>query len=60
LLYFRICARRANFSYLETLGFGYSSRQDAKKREVWKSFLLCGFASLREMFRFFLVAALPR
>src|ERR1700746_1155662 len=57
LLYFRICARRANFSHLETLGFGYSSRQDAK---IGNLFLLCAFASLREMFRFVLVAASPR
>src|ERR1700757_4425004 len=60
LLYFRICARRANFSHLETLGFGYSSRQDAKNAKFGNLFLLCAFASLREMFRFFLVAASPR
>jgi len=57
LLYFRICARRANFSHLETLGFGYSSRQDAKNAKFGNLFY---FASLREMFRFFLVAASPR
>src|SRR4029077_16753501 len=60
LLYFRICARRANFSHLETLGFGYSSRQAAKNAKFGNLFLLCAFASLREMFRFFLIAALPR
>jgi hypothetical protein len=60
LLYFRICARRVNFSHLETLGFGYSSRQDAKNAKFGNLFLLCAFASLREMFRFFLVAASPR
>src|SRR4029077_6445754 len=56
----RICARRANFSHLETLGFGYPSRQDAKNAKFGNLFLLCAFASLREMFRFFLVAASPR
>src|ERR1700757_4624072 len=50
LLYFRICARRANFSHLETLGFGYSSRQDAKNAKFGNLFFLCVFASLREMF----------
>jgi len=60
LLYFRICARRGNFSHLETLGFGYSSGQDAKNAKFGNLFLLCAFTSLREMFRFFLVAASPR
>jgi hypothetical protein len=60
LLYFRICARRVNLSHIETLGFGYSSRQDAKNAKFGNLFLLCAFASLREMFRFFLVAASPR
>ena len=44
LLYFRICARRANFSHLETLGFGYSSRQDAKNAKFGNLFY---FAPLR-------------
>jgi len=44
LIYFRICARRANFSHLETLGFGYSSRQDAKNAKFGNLFY---FAPLR-------------
>ena len=44
LLYFRICARRVNFSHLETLGFGYSSRQDAKNAKFGNLFY---FAPLR-------------
>src|SRR4029077_698240 len=40
--------------------FGYSPRQDAKNAKFGNLFLLCAFASSREMFRFFLVAASPR
>ncbi len=60
LLYFGICARRANFSHLETLGFGYSSRQDVKNAKFGNLFYFaplrlcgkcsdsfgCGFAAL--------------
>jgi hypothetical protein len=44
------------------LGFGYSSRQDAKSAKFGQDFFLktfAAFASLREIFRD-LVAALPR
>ena len=44
LLYFRICARRANFSHLETLGSVFL----APRRQVRKSFFtlrLCGKCS---------------
>jgi hypothetical protein len=54
LLYFRICARRANFSHLETLGFGIP------RAKTPSSEIFFYFASLREMFRCFLVAASPR
>src|ERR671924_424162 len=47
LLYFRICARHANLFALETLGFGFSSRQAAKNAKFGKVFFtlrLCDFA----------------
>jgi hypothetical protein len=46
LLYFKICAARAN-SRKRKLGFGFLSRQDAKSAKIGNIFFLKNFASLR-------------